>query len=918
MPARGAKASKAFLETVDKLLGDKVRGRDAPKDASGLRGIGVLAAMRGQRHAAAARESKHTEHRIRVGGYTEDESGATFAPVAAGSGAFDLDAELRSMFRMYDFNKAPAAGVGGGAGVAGADSSSSSGSHGDGGAADSAALVRRRVGLRQVRTSEYRATFAPLVALQPRRIFRPSERMMDEAVWKAFQLGQFADVFRALAQGADVNFQRSKADLTTALMAAAYHGQARVVVALLRQDALVRVTDAHGANAAALAERRGHPELARFLRDVLVEEREEAVRWENCDFPGEEDHGVAAREAAAAGGGGYGSGGDGSTAAIVPSGGTSTQTEQLTAALAASGGLTTAALAALKKAKEEAAAAATSRAEVEAQGHGAQRGEDAEDGEEEMYDFFVAEAAPTAAAGVGAAEGASAALDAAAPVYAATAASATSGHAASPVMAEDEASPPSGPATTFAAAGSGGTHRMAVESGLYAELSGYLRGGSSGGRRRSAAAVAARRRAGAVPRVTRNTAVTSAAGQDQAQAPADGSDDDDDGSDVPSDSEWLENEAQEAEDADDSDRDSADSNAEGHYTHEYPEEGLRGGAGSDEDDVDDDEEDDEEDSDSAGSDSDGSGGGGRSANERIRAAKRALRRNRRGRRARAGEEAGWAAGRLTDAEDSELTASLLRYAAEAAEVPVLPSGQQPMFASPSFAPLSAEGGAAAAEGSWSRVDYARSTGASGSAPAAAASVGYPIASASAPDAMATDAPAFAAESSVPVSTASAAHARRFASANAGEMGAGGDAAGGRDSSRSGRVRFAPDSKPDASAPLSGFATGPGLRGASLPQARRASRFAMFVSKEAGGEAAGASSATAALHSGAAGDGASESKEGAEGSANRRGHGFVTLDDLPAFHPARDPRADPEEVREYLQFLRERKAAGFALPSAARL
>jgi hypothetical protein len=884
--------------------------------------------MRGQRHAAAARESKHTEHRIRVGGYTEDESGATFAPVPAGSGAFDLDAELRSMFRMYDVNKAPAAGVGGGSGV---DSASSSSSSSDGGAADATALVRRRVGLRQVRTSEYRATFAPLVALQPRRIFRPSERMMDEAVWKAFQLGQFADVFRALAQGADVNFQRCKADLTTALMAAAYHGQARVVVALLRQDALVRVTDAHGANAAALAERRGHGELARFLRDVLVEEAEEAVRWENCDFPGEEDHGIAQREAAAAAADGSGDGSDGSTNAVVPVGGANTQAEQLMAALAGSGGLTTAALAALRRAKKEATAAATTAdAGCEAAGSprqpGARRGEDAEDGEEEMYDFFVAEAAP-AAAGMEAAEGTGDTSDAAVPAYAATTASATSGHAASPAMAEDEANSSSGPATTAsAAAGSGGTHRMAVGSGLYAELSGYLRGGSGGGRRRSAAAVAARRRAGALPRVTRNTAIGSAAGQDQAQASGgaaaeEGDDDDDDGSDVPSDSEWLENEAQEAEDADDSDRDSEDSNAEGHYTHEYPEEGLRGGAGSDDDDdEDDDEEDDEEDSGDAGSDSDGSGGGARSASDRIRAAKRALRRNRRGRRARAGEEAGWAAGRLTDAEDRELTASLLRYAAEAVDAPVLPSGQQPMFASPSFAPLAAQGGAADAEGSWSRVDYARSTGsnASGSAPPATASVGYPIASASASAAMATDAPSFAAGSSAPVSTASAAHARRFASANAGGVGAAGDAAGGRDSGRSGRVRFAPDSKPDASAPLSGFATGPGLRGAPLPQAQRASRFAMFVSKGDGAEAAGAGAAATDLHGGGAGGGASESKEGAEGSAGRRGHGFVTLEDLPAFHPARDPRADPEEVREYLQFLRERKSAGFALPSAARL
>ena len=98
---------------------------------------------------------------------------------------------------------------------------------------------------------------------------------MDEAIWSAFQDGHFDAVFRALQLGADVNFQRSQSDLTTALMAAAYHGNGRVVARLLRRDALVRAPDARGATAAIFAEQRGHTKLARFLRDVLVEEREE-------------------------------------------------------------------------------------------------------------------------------------------------------------------------------------------------------------------------------------------------------------------------------------------------------------------------------------------------------------------------------------------------------------------------------------------------------------------------------------------------------------------------------------------------------------------------------------------------------------------------------------------------------------------
>lgn len=143
-----------------------------------------------------------------------------------------------------------------------------------------ATLVRRRAGLRPAGGADYRARFVPVTAANPGRILNPFQRMMDEAVWRAFTQGDFARVFQAMREhGMDVNFQRSQSDLTTALMAAAYHGETRIAATLIRQGALVRVPDVNGNTALSIAASRGHGTTASLLRDVLHEEEEELASW---------------------------------------------------------------------------------------------------------------------------------------------------------------------------------------------------------------------------------------------------------------------------------------------------------------------------------------------------------------------------------------------------------------------------------------------------------------------------------------------------------------------------------------------------------------------------------------------------------------------------------------------------------------
>jgi hypothetical protein len=69
-----------------------------------------------------------------------------------------------------------------------------------------------------------------------KRILDPASRAMDAAVESAFQSGDFASVFRALEIGANANFQTQRHGIT-ALMAAAFHGDVKVVSMLLNKGA---------------------------------------------------------------------------------------------------------------------------------------------------------------------------------------------------------------------------------------------------------------------------------------------------------------------------------------------------------------------------------------------------------------------------------------------------------------------------------------------------------------------------------------------------------------------------------------------------------------------------------------------------------------------------------------------------------
>jgi hypothetical protein len=114
-------------------------------------------------------------------------------------------------------------------------------------------LRRRWLGSRDARSRRARVSFVPLLASNPARVLRPLEAAMDEAVWRAFKLCDFAPLTAALAAGACVNYQRAQSDLTTALMAAAFAGEAGAARRLVGAGALVRLRDAAGRAAADFA-----------------------------------------------------------------------------------------------------------------------------------------------------------------------------------------------------------------------------------------------------------------------------------------------------------------------------------------------------------------------------------------------------------------------------------------------------------------------------------------------------------------------------------------------------------------------------------------------------------------------------------------------------------------------------------------
>lgn len=107
----------------------------------------------------------------------------------------------------------------------------------------------------------------PLVRT-PVAILAPDERPIDEAVWVAFQTGSFDHVFKLVAHGTSVDYQRRAADNTTALMAAAYHGNRQVVEELLNLGADLSLRNRAGLAAADIAAEANHAELAAWMRQL--------------------------------------------------------------------------------------------------------------------------------------------------------------------------------------------------------------------------------------------------------------------------------------------------------------------------------------------------------------------------------------------------------------------------------------------------------------------------------------------------------------------------------------------------------------------------------------------------------------------------------------------------------------------------
>ena len=101
-----------------------------------------------------------------------------------------------------------------------------------------------------------------------------AERRMDEAIFHAFQSANFDPVFSALelTGNAVANFQRTHADGTTALMAAAFHGNVPVLERLIEAGASATLTDVHGNDAVALASMRGHMQAKELLDQIVAKD----------------------------------------------------------------------------------------------------------------------------------------------------------------------------------------------------------------------------------------------------------------------------------------------------------------------------------------------------------------------------------------------------------------------------------------------------------------------------------------------------------------------------------------------------------------------------------------------------------------------------------------------------------------------
>jgi hypothetical protein len=256
VPFSESATKKDVVHHLQAIFGHKIVKRSVDEEGmlTADQRVAALGAMRATAHARGKRQTAAWKHRTMggvVGAEAEDEE------------------YLRSFVRVYDA-VAPA-------NVAGADNFAV-------GELRGVRFVRRRAGIRDILSREYRATFVPVAAIQPHRVFKPLERIMDEAIWTGFAHADFGPIYRAIGQGGDVNFQRRKSDLSTALMAAAMHGDMKLALMLLRNNAIVRICDVSGKSAVAFAREQDHTRLAQLLEDVLHDEEEEYARYWGVAF----------------------------------------------------------------------------------------------------------------------------------------------------------------------------------------------------------------------------------------------------------------------------------------------------------------------------------------------------------------------------------------------------------------------------------------------------------------------------------------------------------------------------------------------------------------------------------------------------------------------------------------------------------
>lgn len=97
------------------------------------------------------------------------------------------------------------------------------------------------------------------------KVYDPATRLMDEAITRAWRVGDFNGISNALIRGADVNYQQDskKTQGLTALMSAAKHGNIRMVNRLLEKGADILVKDASGKTVFDLLREITYPESKR-------------------------------------------------------------------------------------------------------------------------------------------------------------------------------------------------------------------------------------------------------------------------------------------------------------------------------------------------------------------------------------------------------------------------------------------------------------------------------------------------------------------------------------------------------------------------------------------------------------------------------------------------------------------------------